>query len=149
MSGEFLAPEAALITRLEEKLTAASNAARVFTAAQMATIEERAQITPALYIVFEGYTPTQDVNGGRVQQIEQSWTITVAVRNASGQGTGSGVRAAAVPLIELVLAALCGWKPDPAFSGMALADGPGPLFSEGYGYFPLRFTTRTHVRGTV
>lgn len=145
----FLDTEAAIITRLEAKLLAAENKARVFAASQMALIEERQQIVPALYVVFDGYEPVQAIAAGKIQQIEQTWTITVAVRNAYGQTSGEGVRADAEPLLELVLAALCGWKPSAEFTGMALAPGGAPAFGDGFGYFPLHFRTRVSVRGST
>ena len=145
----FLDTEALIIARLQAKLAAASNTARVFAASQMALIDERQQIVPAIYVVFDGYDPTQSVGNGRVQQIEQHWTITVAVRNAYGQVSAEGVRNDAEPLLALVLAALCGWTPGAEFSGMVLAPGGAPVFGEGFGYFPLHFRTRTMVRGST
>lgn len=145
----FLDVEEAVVTHLQGRINEAQAPARVFTAAQLAHIEERAQITPAIYVLFDGYTPTQEVGQGRVQQIEQTWSIVIAVRNAYGAETGAGVRREASFYLDLALSALCGFKAAPEFSGMALADGPGPNFAEGYGYFPLTFKTRVVVRATT
>jgi hypothetical protein len=148
----FLDPETAIIQRLQERIDAQEWTAprvkpRVLTAADMAAIDERSQIVPAVYVVFDSYIPTQEVGAGSVQEIQQSWTVVVAVRNASDHASGAGVRREASPLVELVLSALAGWKPAQGFTALRMAAGPGAVFSTGVGYYPMNFLTRTVIRG--
>lgn len=148
----FIDPEAAIAERLQARIDAVDwtgkSKPRVLSAADAANMEERSQIVPAFYIVFDSYAPTQQVGQGMVQEIAQDWTINVAVRNARSHANAQGVRDEAAPLIDIVIRALAGWKPAQDFSAFRLIAGTGPAFTEaGFGYFPLTFQTRTTVRG--
>lgn len=151
----FLAPEAALVTRLVEHIDLATwdeprKKPRVFTAADAANVEERSQMAPALYVVLDSYAPTQGQQGsyGRVQQIEQQWVVYAVVRNARSHDRAQGVRDDAAALVDLVIGALCGWAPSADFNPFRMMPDSGPIYSDaGFGYFPLRFETRCVVRG--
>lgn len=121
--------------------------ARVFTAADLDGVNQAAQFTPALHIVFDGYTPTRDTGDGRVQELELRWLVVAAVRNAREARTGGPARADAVALIATALTALLGFRPAPDHSALRLATAPPPGFSAGYHYLPLAFTCRTTRRG--
>ncbi len=152
----WFALEELIVARLEGRVAEAVEAGtwgdrkvpKVIVAADLAGVEERAQMAPALFVVFDNYNPAQEVNRGRVQQVEQHWVIFVVTRNARGQHSGQGVRDDARPLLDLVTRALCGWEPHPDFGALYMGADTGPIYSEaGFGYFPLRFTTRCVVRG--
>lgn len=148
----ILDPEAAIVARLQARIDegtwTTSKKPRVLAAADLANMEERSQIVPALYVIFDGYEPTQQVGDGRVQEISQDWTIAVAVRNAYSHQNAQGVRDEANPLIDLVLGAMLGWSPGTGFRTFKMQPGVGPVFSDaGFGYFPLQFQTRVAVRG--
>lgn len=148
----FMDPENGIKERLEARLEAADwtgkTKPRVLTADVVATVEEKSQITPALYILFDGYQPTQDTAAGKVQQIEQDWRVVIAVKNARGQTTGEGLRAEASNLIELVTQALAGYRVGADFTPLFIAPGPGPVFQDQFGYFSINLKTRVMVRGT-
>lgn len=148
----FLSCEALLVARLEAYVAAADwtgrKAPRVFKDADAAAVEERAQLAPAYFVVFEGHAPTQETNAGRVQQINQHWAIYASLRNARRHGSAQGVRDDADALMELALRALCGWVPSSEFAPLRMIESPGPVYSDaGFGYFALRFETRCVVRG--
>lgn len=148
----FLAPEALIVARLEERVQAAAwgdrKLPRVFTAADAANVEERSQMAPAYYVVLDSYAPTQGQGNGRIQQIEQQWVVYAVLRNAAKHDRAQGVRDDANAMIDLALGALCGWAPGVDFNPLRLMADSGPVYSDaGFGYFPLRFETRCVVRG--
>lgn len=151
----FLDPEQLICARLLQRVQQLDEAEawptrvpKVLTAADAANVEEQSQLAPAYYVVLESYAPTQEVGRGGVQQIEQQWVIYVVVRNAQGHASGQGVRDDAKQMIDVVLAALCGWRPSAEFTPLLMGTDTGPIYSDaGYGYFPVRFSTRCVVRG--
>lgn len=152
----FFAPEQLIVERLEARVAEAVAAGtwgdrkvpKVLTAGDAAMIEERSQLAPALYVVLDGYAPVQEVARGSVQQVEQQWVVYATVRNAARAATGQGVRDDAAIMVDLVLKALCGWKPHADFGPLFMGSDKGPEYTDaGYGYFPIRFTTRCVVRG--
>jgi hypothetical protein len=147
----FLDPGKPIVTRLKAVLTAASlSTVDVLTAVDAGAILDEPLDVPCVYVLFDGYEPTRDVGAGIVQQIEQTWTAVVALRHVSGvsSGDGSPMHLVAAPILDAVLSGLCGWRPCAGFDGFQMAAGGGAVYSSGYGYFSLRFTTRTVIRGT-
>jgi hypothetical protein len=111
----FLAPEDAIAERLTAKIDAASwgddVAPRVYFARDADGAADVSHMAPALFVVFDGYAPTQQVADGAVQEVDQDWTVWAIARSASAHDTGRGVRDQAAAMVDVVLAALCGWKP--------------------------------------
>ncbi len=148
----FFDLESVLVQRLSERVAAADwgerKVPKVLTAADSEGVEERSQLAPAFFVVLDSYAPVEQVARGRVQLVEQAWVIFVVVRNASRTASAGGVRDDAKAMIDLVTSALCGWEGHPDFSPLYMGRDTGPIYSDaGYGYFPLRFTTRCVVRG--
>jgi hypothetical protein len=150
----FLTAESLIVDRLQDKVDAADwtgkKKPRVLTTSQAAQVEERSQVVPAIYVVLDGYQPVEQVGAGAITSLESTWSIVVAVRSAKSHDSGDGIREDATALIDLVLDALLGFKPSPAFAAMKAAPSPGPAYTDaGFGYFPLIFTTRSTSRGSV
>lgn len=137
----FFALEALILERL--KAASLPGVRKVGTAADIAAVAEAQQTTPAVYLIYGGYRPTQmrEGSGGRVQELEQTWVAVVAVRNVRDMA-GTAAREDAGPIINAVLASLQGWKPTADFRELHLSDPPPPEFTEGFGYYPLAFQTR-------
>lgn len=147
------ATEAAIVARLKSKLGAAVKS--VYTAAEFADVEEASQFTPAVGVVYGGYSPTQQQAMGKVQEIEQTWLCIVAVRSAFKTRTRAGAREDSSPIVRGVLEALIGWRPadaDGPIDGetpLRLTDAPEARFSDaGVAYYPIAFTNRRTYRGT-
>lgn len=143
MLSNFLAAEPLIIARLKAK----TSVRHVLSVADLAGVEEGGQFTPAMHVLFTGYAPTQEREDGRIQQIEQTWTVVVAVRNVRDTRTGAAARSEAGVLITETLAALAGWKPSDEFSALKLARAVPPAFTTGFAYFPLAFTARVLAEG--
>lgn len=142
MSVGFLDAEKRLIRRLEAKVKPHVRA--VLSAADLAGVQESEQITPALHVILQGYRPTREQGSGLIQEIEQTWLVVAAVRNVRGI---PDAREDAGPILDAVLRALLGWRPDAGWTPFQLAAAPRPGFSRGFLYFPLAFTTKIVARG--
>lgn len=141
----FLSAEPLIVARLEAKVPGV----KVFSAADLAGVAEAKQTTPALHVLFSGYRPTRQQEGshGRIQEGEQTWFVVAAVRNLRSPQTGEHAREEAGPVLATVLAALQGWKPSTGHGPLELAPGARAGFKNGFGYFPLAFTTKVVTRG--
>lgn len=144
-SSHFLRLEPLLMGHLKSRLPAH---VQVLTATDLAGVEERAQVTPALHLVYRGHRPTQELGQGKIQEIEQTWWTVVAVRSVRDIQGGSGSREQAGPIIDALVQALAGWRPAPDLASLKLAASPAPGYRAGFGYYPLAWTTRLHMRGT-
>lgn len=150
----FLTAQNLIVARLEAKIAAADwtgkKKPRVLTARDAEEIEERSQVVPAIYVVFDGFQPVGETNSGAVATLESTWIITAAVRSARDHQSGDGVRADAIELVDLILDAMLGWRPSKDFMPARPAPTPKPGYSDaGFGYFPAVFTIRTVARGSV
>lgn len=141
--------EAAIIARLQDKL--GSLVKHVYGADEFATVDEESQFTPSAAVIYTGYTPTQTAGPAlKVQEIEQTWLVVVACRNAYHTRTKRGAREDSAPICKAVIEALIGWRPPiDAETPLRLAGAPEPQFSDaGLAYYPIAFTNRRTFRGT-
>ncbi len=146
----FEALENAIITRLQDKL--GSLVKHVYSAAEFTGIDEESQFTPSCAVIYSGHTPTQTPGASvlKVQEIEQSWLVVVATRNAFHSRTKRGAREESAPICKAVIEALIGWRPPlDAETPLRLAGAPEPQFSDaGLAYYPIAFTNRRTFRGS-
>lgn len=146
----FDAVEEAMVNRVREKL--GTLVKYVYSASELAQIEEESQKTPAVMVAFNGYAPIAPNGGslGKIQLTEKFWIVAIHVRNAKGSRTQEGARSEASPIIEGVLAALLGWRPPiDGEMPLALSAAPGAAFTDaGFAYYPIAFTNRRTYRGT-
>lgn len=145
----FDAVEEAIAARLTEKLGPLVE--YVYTAAELADVEEESQKTPAVLVAYNGIAPVTPVAGaqGKIQLTEKSWLVVPHVRSAAGPRRKEGARKLAAPIIDGVLKALLGWRP-PIEDEMPLvfASAPGAAFTDaGFAYYPIAFTNRRTYRG--
>lgn len=144
--------EDALVARLQDRLGAMAK--RYLTTAEYADVEEESQATPVVAVVYQGYAPVStpgQVYAAKVQQIEQSFYVVVAVRNARNTRNREGAREASAPIVKAVMNALIGWRPPglPEEGPLQLAPAPGAAFTDaGFAYYPIAFTNRRTERGT-
>ena len=144
--------EAAMVARLQDRL--GGTVKRVYTTAEYGDLDEDSQVTPSVAVIYQGYAPVSTpgaVYGARVQQVEKTYYVVVAVRNARNTRTREGAREASAPIVEAVMSALTGWRETdlPDEGPLQLAPAPGAAFTDaGYAYYPIVFTNRRTYRGT-
>lgn len=135
----ILDAETAILERLKQELDAGI---AVQSAQQISDVEERQQVTPAVHVIYSGYTPTREVGEGTIQEIETRWMIVVAVRSARRGGQAEK----ADPIFNQAIKALSGWKPAPGAKALKLAPAPAAEHQAGFSYYPLMFTSRETIR---
>ncbi len=138
--------EGLIVARLEARVTALP-AGRVLTLPDMTAIDERAQVTPALHLVFAGEHASEPPRGAIQQIATQQWIVIVAVRSAEDILTGAGARAAAGPLVEAVNQALIGWVPGPEYEPMFRTGGLRTTYRKGFLYYPQAFACTFPING--
>lgn len=142
----YLAAAQLIIDRLKDQVDAL---ATVSDWSEYATLDEATFNSPAAYVLFLGYRPTQEHSDGSVQQTEQLWGVVVAVRNARQARAKSGVREDAGPLMASVMAALQGWRPSKEHSALKLTsvDAARPTYGATVGFFPMIFASKVVIEG--
>lgn len=140
----LLVAERLIHCRLEERLP---QEVAIMSAADLVGVSAQAQITPAIHILYDGYSIADEIADGAITMIEQRWLVVVAVRNVRDNASGQATREDAGPLLSLVLSALLGWRPSTEHSALKLGVAPAPVYDAGFGYFPLTFSTRLTARG--
>jgi hypothetical protein len=140
MITNYLAAESLIIARLKAQVPTFR---AVYGAADLAGVEERAQVTPAAHVIYDGdAVPGGEVNragAGAAQVVAQHWLVVVAVRNVRDTQGGQYTREEAGPLVSQTITALSGWKPSTDFRPLRRTSAPKPAFTNGFGYFPLMF----------
>lgn len=134
-----------ILERLRQKCPSVSD--NVFSADDLAGVQEGSQVTPALHVVPWGYTPA-DQAGGDVLWNE-IWLVVAVVKNVGRKDRAMARQSAAVPILSEVLSALSGWRVtlSGSASGLSVVPGPRPLASASHAYFPLAFAVSSHSSG--
>jgi hypothetical protein len=143
-SNNFLALEPLLVAAVLAAVAGISPAVHVLTAADLADVKESAQRTPAVHIIYGGYRVAEDLV--TAWRLAHTWYAVVAVRNVATQRSGEAARAAAGPLVALVMGALAG----SSFAGLTrmleLTTPPRPEWRNGVQYLPSAFIAETIFR---
>lgn len=134
---DYLALEPLLIARISATV---SGLQAVQGVADLASLADKQQITPAVYVIYLG-----DIVGtmaGNAQPTDQVWAVVPTVYYADPSDTGEGARRLAGPLITRTLAALSNWRPRQDMKPLRrMASSTPAAYDNGYGYFPLLFTS--------
>lgn len=137
---DFLAVEDLIRQRLAERVPGIR---KIYSVDDLQGAQEQAQRTPAAHILYSGATPAQERKDQAAVNIEQTWTVVIAVRHIRDT---SGARSEAGEIIQATLEALQGWRPSEQHSPMSMTRAPlRPDYGNGYAYFPVAFTTRITI----
>lgn len=142
---DHLALEPLLIARLKAEVPGFRD---VLCAADLASIQESSQSTPAAHVVLDsdGFPDTE--SGKKMTRIEQVWVVMVTVRNVRDTLGGADTRKDAGPLIKAVHKALSGWHPSPEDKPLVRVKPPYKSgFNAGFGYFPMAFRFTFYAEG--
>jgi len=140
---DFLAPEPAIVARLQEALADLRPKVHVLTAAQLATVREDTQPVPAVHVVWNGFRVLESRVDGAAARLDHTWLIVTAVRNVSQLKSGAAARLDAGPIAARAGAALMGFRPPNVQGPLRLAPAPGAGGSNGFFYLPLAFQVET------
>lgn len=95
--------------------------------------------TPSLFVLYRGYRPVDDLG-----TVDTRWIVVVRLRTARQTADAPGAALEdSGPIVEAVMDALVGWRPEAARHPMKLAAPEvAPGWLDGYVYLPLGFTAR-------
>lgn len=143
-SNNFLALEPHLVALVRTAVAGLSPAVHVLTAAELGDVKESAQRTPAVHVIYGGYSVAEDL--GTAWRLQHTWYAVVAVRNVGAQRSGAAARADAGPLVAQVAGALAGARLPGATRPLVLVTPPPAGYAAGYQYIPSAFTAETIFR---
>ncbi len=132
----LFAIEPLLKARVEQVLQAFPGL-KVFSAKDLAEVEERNQHTPAVHLVSDGLRPRDK---GEKVSFAEPWLTVVVVKNATQKDNAGASRTSASPILAALVEGLLGWQPDPAqlrVKPLATLPAPRPGFTANHGYYPL------------
>lgn len=128
-----------LLARLADKLAGLQPAVKVLTAADVDGVAENAQFTPAVHLIYQGYSVAENRSDGTQARITQQWLAVVATRSQKALRGGDVARSDAGAIAAQVCSALMGYKPSAASKPMRLANAPDAAYTAGFQYLPLGF----------
>lgn len=135
----FLAIESILIDHLKAKSPAGVH---VLTRADLASVTEGNQPTPAIHVINLGYKATQKPHATIV---EEDWLTVVAVRNVRDVAAGRAARSDAAEVLARLLIELDGLKLAEGYQPLRLVSSSArPGYSAGHAYYPLQWRTSFH-----
>jgi hypothetical protein len=138
----FFATEELILTRLESL----NGLFRLIsTGRSLPELKNHPGPVPALYLIYGGQKPY--LGAGLEQAIHQQWSVVIVVRSAHNSATGAGEREEAGPLLIRVCETLLGWQANSETGPLTLQSTPGPTAHNGYGYYPLQWSSRLILRG--
>lgn len=116
----------------------------VLAAWDLATVEERSQVTPSAFVIYDGEDPVEQAGHGKKVLEDQRFIVVLAVRNAKDTLGGTGAREDALALRGAILQALSGWQPTPQHRPFQRDKGaPRPHYTPGFAYLSTAFVTRS------
>lgn len=115
----------------------------VLPAWDLASVVERSQVTPAVFVVYDGEDVADQVGGKKVLE-SQRFIVVLAVRNAADTLGGSGAAEDARAIRAAIYAALSGWVPSPEHRPLTRArSSVRPHYTPGFAYLPTAFETKS------
>ena len=144
VSNDFMALEPHLVDLLKQAVAGMSPAVHVLTAADLADVQESKQLTPAVHVVYGGYSIDQDI--GTAWRLVHTWYAVAVVRNAAQVRSGAAGRQTAGQLAATVALALADAAVDGAAENLTLISPPTPSYSAPYSYLPTAIQAVTHFR---
>ena len=146
MLQNLLALEPELMAHLVQALAGVSPPVHVLCAADLADVREEQQLTPAVQVIYQGFSIAESRSDGRAARISQTWLLVVATRNVRGLKGGADARASAGVLGASVAQALMGWRAPSAATPCKLVDAPAAGYSAGHQYLPLAIEAELVLR---
>ena len=138
---DFMALEPHIVELVQKAVEGMVPAVHVLTAADLADVKEGAQKTPAIHVIYGGYSVSQDL--GVTWSLLHKWYVVAAVRNVANQSSGKAARSEAGKLGARVTAALAGSPLPGASQTMRLITPPAARYAAGYQYLPSAFEVET------
>ena len=143
---DYLAAEKLIM----QKLSASITEVKILSTAELASVSERSQVTPAIHVIYAG--DKIDDEGGQMRSyvfIRQRWLTVLAIRNIRNITDGSTINSTAGELLLQIHNILSGFKLSDDHSFLRREPGPTPQYSNNFAYFPLMFSTKIELQGSL
>ena len=132
---DFFATADAIQAEIEARIPAVK---KVYQAKDLEGVTNASQVSPAVHVLFSGYTPAQSERIRQDITLDQTGSVVLVVRHARGKQEQEGGA-----ILDELVRVLHGFKPSEALLALELAPAAfSPTYRPGVAYFPLAFTTR-------
>ena len=138
---DFMALEPHIVELVQKAVEGMVPAVHVLTAADLADVKEGGQKTPAIHVIYGGYSVAEDLR--TAWRLRHKWYVVAAVRNVASQRSGQAARSEAGALGARVAAALAGSALPGASQTMSLVTPPAARYAAGFQYLPSAFEVET------
>lgn len=137
--------EHAIVARLIERLKDVPQplVKFVYDTREYGAVEEESQLVPSVAVIYNGYSPGEEVGRGLSQVVDVEFLVVIVARSSKQTLRASGAKAAASEIFDAVMGALTAWKPGEGVGRLLLGEAPGAGYSDaGYTYLPIAFKSR-------
>lgn len=141
----FLAAEHLIAERLAALLP---DDVHVLTAADLDGAAQGSHPTPAVFVVYDGYTAGDSTPTGSQQKLAQRWVVISAARHVGQARSGQAARQEAGQLVGQVIGALQGHRLSPDHSILQMANAPRPIYRHGLAYLFTAWDTTIVTKPT-
>ncbi|EFI60749.1 MULTISPECIES: hypothetical protein [Comamonas] len=112
----------------------------VGTRKELSAVAEEMQVTPAVYVVYDGFAVLAGSDEYSLQ-LSHRWLVVLAIGNAASQREAAALDQEAGPHLGELIKALHGYKPPQCNSPLVMSTPPRPFYSPAkFAYYPLLFT---------
>lgn len=124
---------------------------RVMVSDEIASVEERSQFTPAVHVVYAGYSVDETAAQGKRAKVTHQWDVVAVTRSARDRGENTTARISTYDLADTVTRSLMGAvvTVNSRPVALALANGGGAFYGAGFAYISARFELETVVSKLV
>lgn len=143
-SNDFMAIELRLVEMLKAAVADMSPAVQVLTTADLQDVTEKAQIAPAVHLIYGGHKVVEDQRVAL--RLEHTWYVVAAVRNVAAARSGQAARRDAGRLVTRVMGALLGASVQGATRALEFVTPPKPRYVAGFQYIPSAVVVETVFR---
>lgn len=140
-SNDWMALEPRLMELIKAAVEGMSPKVHVMNAADLASVQESAQHTPAIHLIYGGYRVAEgQLNRWR---LVHTWLVVAADRNVAVIRSGQAARRSAGSLLALVTARLASAAVEGASTPLQLVTPPSARYQNGFQYIPSAFEVET------
>lgn len=133
LTTDYLAAEPELVALLE----GVEGIRKVYTSADLAEMQERSQVTPAVHLIYQGDRVPAQAQGGMLGRVTQTWMVVLAINLRQKEQAGA--------LLATLVQTLSGVHT--TLGPINRVNAPQPSFRPGFGYYPLQFELTFRTKG--
>ncbi|MDK2598661.1 phage tail terminator protein [Pseudoalteromonas obscura] len=100
---------------------------------------EHVQTTPTVFYLYMGDAISDKANAGASMQLKQTWLVVLADRLGDEANTGH--------ILTSIIRALAGKKTQGIGPWQRVNTSIKPRYTQGFGFYPLAFTSQFKMRG--